>query len=133
MKTMDLLRSCNGLRQVRAMSKNSNFNISLGAVIREHRKQKGLTQAQLADMVGLSTRHIGKLEDGTYMPKLSTYLNISKVLGFDIEEVQTLNKYAPREGEAKILNLLKEMNTEELKLSYKVLKALVNGNGEKYA
>ena len=130
---MYLLRSCNGLRQVRVMSENSNFNISLGAVIREHRKQKGLTQAQLADMVGLSTRHIGKLEDGTYMPKLSTYLNISNVLGFDFEEVKTLQKYAPREGEAKILNLLKEMNTEELKLSYKVLKALVNGNGEKYA
>ena len=115
------------------MSKDSNINTSLGAVIREHRKQKGLTQAQLADMVGLSTRHIGKLEDGTYMPKLCTYMNISKVLEFDIEEVQTLNKYAPREGEAKILSLLKEMNTEELKLSYKVLKALVKGNGERYA
>ena len=115
------------------MSKDTNINTSLGVVIREHRKQKGLTQAQLADMVGLSTRHIGKLEDGTYMPKLSTYLNISKVLGFDFEEVKTLQKYGTCEGEEKILNLLKEMNTEELKLSYKVLKALVNGNGEKYA
>lgn len=115
------------------MMSESTLNTSLGALIKEHRKLKGLTQAQLADMVGLSTRHVGKLEDGTYMPKLSTYMKISKVLGFNIEDIKTLQKYAPREGEAKILKLLKGMSQEELMVSYQVLKALVHGKEEKYA
>lgn len=115
------------------MVTESALNTTLGGIIKEHRKIKGLTQAQLAQLVGLSTRHIGKLEDGTYMPKLSTYINISRVLGFDIEDIKIMRKYAPREGEAKILQLIKNMSPEELKLSYKLLKALVNNNGGKYA
>ena len=117
----------------RAMISELNLGISLGLLIKEHRHLKGLTQAQLANLVGLSTRHIGKLEDGTYIPKLSTYMNISRVLGFNIEDIKTLHKYAPREGEAQILKLIKNMDAEELKLSYKLLKALVNGKGGKYA
>lgn len=115
------------------MISENNLSKSLGVLIKDYRRQKGLTQAQLAKLVRLSTRHIGKLEDGTYIPKLSTYLNISKVLDFDIEELKTLQKYAPREGEAKILQIIKNMNTEELTLAYNLLKAIVKGNGEKYA
>lgn len=115
------------------MISENNLSKSLGVLIKDYRRQKGLTQAQLAKLVGLSTRHIGKLEDGTYIPKLSTYLNISKVLDFDIQELKTLQKYAPREGEAKILQIIKNMNTEELTLAYNLLKAIVKGNGEKYA
>lgn len=132
MKTTTLLRSCN--RQERyLMISEKNLSKSLGVLIKDYRKQKGLTQAQLAKLVGLSTRHIGKLEDGTYIPKLSTYLNISKVLDFEIEELKTLQKYTPRTGEVQILQLLKKMNTQELMLSYKLLKAIVQDNGEKYA
>ena len=115
------------------MISEKNLSKSLGVLIKDYRKQKGLTQAQLAKLVGLSTRHIGKLEDGTYIPKLSTYLNISKVLDFEIEELKTLQKYTPRTGEVQILQLLKKMNTQELMLSYKLLKAIVQDNGEKYA
>ena len=69
------------------MISENNLSKSLGVLIKDYRRQKGLTQAQLAKLVGLSTRHIGKLEDGTYIPKLSTYLNISKVLTENIAKI----------------------------------------------
>lgn len=105
------------------MNPESTLNKTLGLLIKEHRKNKGLTQLQLAELVGLSTRHIGKLEDGTYSPKLSTYLRISQVLGFDISDMKVMSQYAPREEEAKILFLLKKMDKNELKISYNFLKA----------
>lgn len=108
------------------MNFEADLNRTLGALIKEHRRDKGLTQAQLAKLVGLSTRHIGKLEDGTYSPKLSTYLKISGVLGFDIEDVRTVCARAQSEQEVKILFLLKKMDKKELELSYNFLKTLVS-------
>lgn len=94
---------------------------SLGVLIKEKRKSKGLTQAELGELVGISTRHVGKLEDGTYIPKLSTYLKISNVLDFSIEDVKTTQKYTPRRLEADILNVLKGYNESELKLCLDII------------
>lgn len=115
------------------MNPESTLNKTLGLLIKEHRKNKGLTQSQLAEMAGLSTRHIGKLEDGTYSPKLSTYLKISEILDFDISDMKVMSRYAPREEEARILFLLKKMDKNELKISYNFLKAIMSKEGEGYA
>lgn len=55
--------------------------------IHEFRKEKGLQQADLADMVGVRRETIGKLENGKYNPSLKLAMDIANVLGRTVEEV----------------------------------------------
>lgn len=53
----------------------------------EFRKQLGLQQSQLADLVGVRRETIGKLECGKYNPSLKLAMDIAKVFGTTVEEV----------------------------------------------
>ncbi len=107
------------------MIEEANIVEALSFLIKKQRKVMKMTQQQLAQKVGLSVRHIGKLEDGTYLPKFITYLKLAEVLKFDVSDVVKLSQHAKTTEETKILNLLKKMKPEELVLSRKMLELLI--------
>lgn len=51
------------------------------------RRAKGLTQEELADLVGVTQPTIARLEAGKKPPSLRLALRISSVLGFSVEEL----------------------------------------------
>jgi len=53
---------------------------SLGSRIKEARKQKGLTQEQLAERTDLSTTHISNIENGKAIPSLQAFVDIVNAL-----------------------------------------------------
>ena len=55
--------------------------------IRKLRDEKGLTQEQLADLVGVTRQTILFLEKGKYNPSLRLAWGIAQVFGRPIEEV----------------------------------------------
>lgn len=55
--------------------------------IREFRKEKNLSQAKLAKLVGLKRRSIMAYENNTISPTLETAYKIAKVLDKDFTEV----------------------------------------------
>ena len=57
--------------------------------IREFRKEMGLSQNALAQMVGLKRRSIMAYENNTISPTLETAYKICKVFDKDIKEVFT--------------------------------------------
>lgn len=52
--------------------------------IRGARKEAGLTQAELAEKIGISTNAVAKLETNLMTASLQTLVNIANVLGLDI-------------------------------------------------
>ncbi len=58
--------------------------MSLGEEIRNKRKEKKLTQFDLADKIGLCRNYISDIENDRYNPSLKTLVKISKVLDLDI-------------------------------------------------
>ena len=52
----------------------------IGNKIKEFRKKAKLTQAQLAEKIGLSETHMSKIETGTNTPTLENFLRIAEVL-----------------------------------------------------
>ena len=67
--------------------------IILETNIREFRLKKGLTQQELADLVGVSRQTINALENARYNPSLILSYNITKKLGKSlIEEVFIFSK-----------------------------------------
>ena len=99
-------------------------------IIRDLRKQKGLTQQQLADKVGISNVSLSNYERGTQMPDLITLSKIAveldvstdKLLGL-IEEVP--ENEMPRTEEARILAKgIDKLPKEQREQALSVIKAM---------
>jgi len=54
---------------------------SIGPAIRHYRLQEGLTQADLADLVGLTPSYLSRLENGDGTEELRRIIRILKQLG----------------------------------------------------
>jgi putative transcriptional regulator len=59
----------------------------VGNHIKELRSKLGLTQAQLAESVGVARVSIVAIENGRFLPTIETALSISKALGVPIEQI----------------------------------------------
>ena len=60
--------------------------------IKEARQQKRLTQAQLADIVGVSRQTIISIEICKYVPSVLLSIKISKALGKNVEDLFLLEE-----------------------------------------
>ena len=61
--------------------------------IRQFRQEKGITQQELADLVGVTRQTINALENARYNPSLLLAYKITKILGKNaIEDVFILNE-----------------------------------------
>jgi HTH-type transcriptional regulator/antitoxin HipB len=54
---------------------------SIGPAIRQYRKQAGMTQAALADQVGITQSYLSRLEQGLETEQLRRILAVLKQLG----------------------------------------------------
>jgi HTH-type transcriptional regulator / antitoxin HipB len=54
---------------------------SIGPAIRHYRKEAGLTQAELADKVGLSREYLSRLEQGHESEQLRRVISVLRELG----------------------------------------------------
>lgn len=53
--------------------------------LRRLRKQRGLSQEKLAALVRCSSKHLGRLERGQYIPKADLLHDLAAALGFPVE------------------------------------------------
>lgn len=58
----------------------------IAQVIQNARKQKGLKQSQLAEMIGISEKHLSKIETGNNYPALDNFLRIVKILDLSLKD-----------------------------------------------
>ena len=56
----------------------------VGRLIMQFRKEKGMTQQQVADLLGISNKTVSKWERGLGCPDVSLWDDLSTVLGADI-------------------------------------------------
>ena len=61
--------------------------IKIGKYLQELRKEKGLTQEQLAEQVGVARRTISRWETGSNMPDLDILIELSDFYGVDLREL----------------------------------------------
>lgn len=63
--------------------------IKTGQFIAACRKEQGLTQAQLAEKIGVSDRAVSKWENGKALPDASNMLDVCDALGISVNELLT--------------------------------------------
>lgn len=60
------------------------YSYCVGQIIREARKHEGMTQTQLADIVGIDKSYISRIEKGSVEPSAGLFLHIINSLGMNI-------------------------------------------------
>lgn len=66
-------------------AKNNSERLRIGQRIAELRKERGLTQTQLAERCGLQQAHIARIEAGRYSVGLDTLAQIADAMGMKID------------------------------------------------
>ena len=61
--------------------------IKIGVFLKELRKEKGLTQEQLAEVLNVSSRTVSRWETGSNMPDISILVEIADYYDLDVREI----------------------------------------------
>ena len=86
--------------------------LKIGRFIAECRKQKGLTQMQLAEKLNITDKAISKWERGIAMPDSSIMLELCDILGISVNELLSGEKINMENNNQKNEQLLLEMAKE---------------------
>lgn len=70
----------------------------VGALVRHHRKRRGLTQAQLAERIDRQTGAVTRIETGEAAPSFDTLNKLAEVLEVDVRDFFGLGEFATKEG-----------------------------------
>ena len=61
--------------------------VQIGLNLMYYRKQQGLTQEQLAEMVGITQQHLQRVETAHSTPSLATLLDIADALEVPVQKL----------------------------------------------
>ena len=87
----------------------------IGAFLKELRKEKGLTQEQLAERLGVSNRTVSRWETGSNLPDLSVLVELADFYGVGIHEIidgERQSEETPAEEECAMRAVADYVNAE---------------------
>ena len=100
-----------------------NIKILFGKKIKEYRKKKGLTQAMLAEAVGVDDKHISCIEGGKNFPSADLIARLANFL--EVEPKNLFEFYYLQNAvdlKSDIIKMLDKLNENELSLCHKFIR-----------
>ena len=94
--------------------------LKIGKFIADCRKEKRLTQMQLAEKLGITDKAVSKWERGIAMPDSSIMLDVCDILGISVNELLSGEKINMEEQSKKTEELLLEFKRKEERLRKKL-------------
>ena len=86
--------------------------VEIGKFIKEMRKEKGITQSELADKLLISNKTVSKWETGNGLPEVSLMMPLCEILGVSVNELLSAQKLDEKEyrkkAEDNIMSLVNE-------------------------
>lgn len=106
----------------------------LADMIKELRKERGLTQEQLAEMAGISVSHLPQIESHFRTAGIRTYLKLMETLDAPKEKQLALleTKSERRLLQQKFWRLVKDCNTKEMNIILHTMGSLKEVIREEY-
>jgi transcriptional regulator with XRE-family HTH domain len=104
---------------------------AIGRRIKELRKRRALTQADVANATGMSTRTVSNIEGGRNGTPVETLYRISEKLGVELKDlfdgIGVRHRRSPRriELETRLLDMARAMPDEHLEIAIVQVAALV--------
>lgn len=116
-----------GLRRSRPMSQEaSETRKFIGGKLKDARKAKGLSQADLAEKVGGVPETLSNIERGIYSASLDKLIKITNVLGISLAEVMPPTKIESEKDAvlAELIMAAQDLDQTTLKIALAQIKAL---------
>ena len=99
--------------------------IALREAIRNERKNKRITQEELAEMLEVSPTHVKHIESGHRKPSIEILFELAKILNISLDEVVFPKNRTPNDAtRGKIERLLDVSDESSLQFILSVLEAL---------
>jgi transcriptional regulator with XRE-family HTH domain len=84
---------------------SSDVPAIFGLVLRKHRKERGISQEDLAHEAGVDRTFIYRIEAGSRQPTISTLLNLAAALQVSAADLVQATEIALRKARSKALRL----------------------------
>jgi transcriptional regulator with XRE-family HTH domain len=108
--------------------KPKQFLSNLGKAIRQARRQKRMTQEDVAELAGVNPKHLGEVELGKANPTVVFLLKVSSPLGVEMPDLFIGSQSLQAEDaliHGEIMPLLRKLNKSNLQKLHDVLKLIV--------
>ena len=94
---------------------------NIGTVIKQARNKAGLKRYELAELAGFSEKHLCRIENGKYLPKLEHFLIIVSILKLRLEDfgINAINKEIS-ENKVELINKILTTDDKLIKIYIEV-------------
>ena len=98
----------------------------LGQRIKELRKRNKMTQAALAEIIGMETTNLCKLENGGQLPKEENIEKIAKALKVNVKDLFDFGHMKSRQSiQDELIQIIETANRKDLEMYYKLIMATI--------
>lgn len=98
----------------------------IGLRIKELRKNKGLSQEELAEKADTSPNYLSRMERGTENPTLEMLIKLSRSLGVEMWELFDFgHEGSQKEVKESLMQFIKEADEEKIRLTAKIMRAVL--------
>lgn len=106
--------------------KNKSTKNILGARIMQRRKELGIKQSELAEMLGVSDNQISNIENGKSFPKLNNFISLCNILNCNADYL--LSGVLKSSIDENILDMIAYLTIEEQKTLWQLLDCYIHRN-----
>ena len=96
---------------------------SVAQIIQDARKEENLTQAQFAETIGISEKHLSRIETGKNYPALDTFIKILDVLKLTLEDFDIVNPQKNEDDKLYLQSLINKLSKKQLNACKDILEA----------
>ena len=102
----------------------------IGQFLRECRKEKGITQEQLAEMLGVTNRSVSRWENGSNLPDLDILIEMADYYDVELRELldgERKSEKMNKELEETVLKVAEYSNEDKMKLTKRMHLLFIGG------
>ncbi|MBO5113453.1 MAG: helix-turn-helix transcriptional regulator [Lachnospiraceae bacterium] len=102
----------------------------IGQFLRECRKEKGITQEQLAEMLGVTNRSVSRWENGSNLPDLDILIEMADYYDVELRELldgERKSEKMNKELEETVLKVAEYSNEDKIKLTKRMHLLFIGG------
>jgi transcriptional regulator with XRE-family HTH domain len=94
----------------------SDLGLALGKAISIKRKSMGLSQKELAALVGVDGESISRFERGTVVPSLHRLERVATSLNMGVGDLLSISSPLPEDQTQQLLQLMQKLSTRDRKI-----------------